>query len=248
MWLGVLGPVQCALDRGPVEVSGRLNRTLLAALAVDRDRVTGVDELVDALWGDAPPAAAEKVIRNRVSLLRSVLTPAFIDTAGSGYRLGREVTVDVKQFEDPAVAGAARLTLWRGSPLLEVAEWAPARAAIVRLNELHAHLEELAIADQLDAGMDASALVGTAEALVQAEPFRERRWALLMRGLYLAGPPARRPARVPSRPQPAPRGAGSHAGSRAPRRRESDPQPRAVSRRPRRLGSEPAPSHRTPRA
>ena len=53
MWLGVLGPVECAVDGTAVEVPGRLNRALLAALAVDRERVTGIDELVDALWRDA---------------------------------------------------------------------------------------------------------------------------------------------------------------------------------------------------
>ena len=47
--------------------------------------------------------------------------------------------------------------------------------------------QEVAIAEQLDVGVDASALVGASRALVEAEPFRERRWALLMRTLYLAG-------------------------------------------------------------
>jgi predicted ATPase/DNA-binding SARP family transcriptional activator len=187
MWLGVLGPVRCAAAGRGIEVPGHLNRALLAALAVDRRRVTGVDELVDALWGASPPSAADKVVRNRVSLLRRVLGAACVDTAGAGYRLGGGVVVDLQQFEDVGLDGSARLALWRGHPFLEVAEWPPAHAAAVRLGELHAHLEEVAIADRLDAGSDASALVGLAEALVVDEPFRERRWALLMRTLYLAG-------------------------------------------------------------
>jgi DNA-binding SARP family transcriptional activator/predicted ATPase len=187
MWLGVLGPVECAVGETAVEVSARLNRALLAALAVDRDRVTGIDELVDAMWGDEPPAAAEKVVRNRVSQLRALLTPPFIETVGVGYRLGSSVSVDTDAFEDVRQAGADRLALWRGMPFGEIAEWPPARAAAVRLGEMRAHLEEVAVAEQLDAGVDASGLVGGVESLVEAEPFRERRWALLMRTLYLAG-------------------------------------------------------------
>jgi DNA-binding SARP family transcriptional activator len=187
MRLGVLGPVRCAVEGSPVEVRGRLNLALLAALAVDRDRVTGIDELVDALWGDRPPTAAEKVVRNRVSLLRGTLTSAFIDTVGAGYQLGAGVAVDVSQFDDRSIAGRERLRLWRGPPYEEIAEWPPAQAAAVRLGEMYAHLQEVAIAEQLDAGADASALVATAEGLVDAAPFRERRWALLMRTLYLAG-------------------------------------------------------------
>jgi DNA-binding SARP family transcriptional activator/predicted ATPase len=187
MWLGVLGPVECAVGGGRVEVSGRLSRALLEALAVDRERVTGVDELVDALWRDAPPASPDKTVRNRVSLLRGTLDPAFIETAGAGYRLGRSVAVDVQELEDAAVPASRRLALWRGRPFDEIGDWPPARAAGVRLGELHAHLQEVTIAEQLDVGIDPSGLVGVAEALVEAEPFRERRWAILMRTLYLAG-------------------------------------------------------------
>jgi predicted ATPase/DNA-binding SARP family transcriptional activator len=187
MWLGVLGPVQCVVGERPVKVTGRLSRALLAALAVDPDLVTGVDELVDALWGDGPPAAAEKVVRNRVSQLRGVLTTAFIDTVGAGYRMGSTVEIDARRFEDHQLPGALRLALWRGAPFGDIAEWPPARAAAGRLGELRAHLEEVAIVEQLDAGVDAGSLAGRVEGLVDAAPFRERRWALLMRTLYLAG-------------------------------------------------------------
>jgi len=187
MWLGVLGPVECVVGDRTVDVTRHLSRAVLAALAVDRDQVTGIDELVDALWRDERPAAAEKVARNLVSQLRGLLTVGFIDTVGAGYRLGPAVDVDVRDFDDSQRAGLERLAMWRGAPFQDIAEWPPARAASVRLGELRAHLEEVAIAEQLDAGVDASLLIGRVEVLVQAEPFRERRWALLMRTLYLAG-------------------------------------------------------------
>jgi len=187
MWLGVLGPVRCVVGGKTVEVTRRLNRAVLEALAVDRDRVTGIDELIDALWGDEPPAAAEKVARNLVSQLRGLLGAGFVETVGVGYRLGVAVEIDARAFDDPRRAGVERLALWRGEPFADVVEWPPARAAARRLGELRAHLEEVAVAEQLDAGVDPSSLVGDIEVLVDAEPFRERRWALLMRTLFLAG-------------------------------------------------------------
>ena len=77
--------------------------------------------------------------------------------------------------------------MWRGAPFGDSLSGHRRERPPVRLGELRAHLEEVAIAEQLDAGVDASVLVGGVEGLVDAEPFRERRWALLMRTLYLAG-------------------------------------------------------------
>jgi predicted ATPase/class 3 adenylate cyclase len=168
-------------------VPGQLNRALLAALAVQADRVSEIDELVDALWGGAPPTAAGKVVRNRVSQLRGSLTASFIERVGRGYRLAPIVDIDVHRFVNGGASAAERLALWRGTPFAEIAEWPPARAVAVRLCDLRAHLEEVLIAEQLDAGANPNALVGSAEQLVEREPFREHRWALLMRALYLAG-------------------------------------------------------------
>ena len=95
--------------------------------------------------------------------------------------------MDCARFEGGSLSGEERLALWRGEPFEEIVEWPPARVAAVRLGELRDHLQEVAIAERLDSGVDASALVGAVEALVEAAPFRERRWALLMRSLYLAG-------------------------------------------------------------
>jgi predicted ATPase/class 3 adenylate cyclase len=187
VWLAVLGPVECRVDGRPVSVSGQLNRALLAALAVDAERVSDIDELVDALWGEAPPAAAGKVVRNRVSLLRGMLTSDFIQRVGRGYRLAATVDIDLRQFLNEGGSASERLALWRGVPFAEIGEWPPARAVAVRLGDLRAHLEEVALAEQLQAGANPNALVGAAEQLVDREPFREHRWALLMRALYLAG-------------------------------------------------------------
>ena len=53
----LLGPLEVAAREHPVEVSGSKRRALLALLALRCSRVVGVDELIDALWGEELPAA-----------------------------------------------------------------------------------------------------------------------------------------------------------------------------------------------
>src|SRR2546423_1244592 len=117
----LLGPFE-----GPVEVPGGKPRGLLARLLLDADRVLPADVLVDALWGDSPPASAPKILQAHVSALRKALGAERIETRGSGYAL-RGVTSDLTRFEelaerarleaDPArradLFGQA-LALWRG--------------------------------------------------------------------------------------------------------------------------------------
>jgi DNA-binding SARP family transcriptional activator len=48
--IGILGPVEL-VGGGPVQLSGVMERCLLAALAVHCGEVVGAAYLVDALWG-----------------------------------------------------------------------------------------------------------------------------------------------------------------------------------------------------
>ena len=184
MWLGVLGPVSCQVDGEDLPIGGPLNRALLAALAVSPSASTSVDALVDALWGSAPPRAASKIIRNRVSDLRKRLADGYLDTTDGGYRLGRRVEVDVATFElDGRLPAEERLAVWRGEPFSELPDWLPARIARARLTDLRLVLEEQAAEEALASG-DARRAISSLLGLVEAEPFRERRWALLMKALY----------------------------------------------------------------
>ena len=63
---------------GPIEVDGTSiaaakHRSLLAALAIRRGQVADADELIDALWGESPPASAPKLLHVYVSQLRRQL-------------------------------------------------------------------------------------------------------------------------------------------------------------------------------
>lgn len=57
------------------QLPARQGRLLFAYLVVHRSRAIRRDELIDALWGDGVPAAAEGTLRALLSRLRRVLGP-----------------------------------------------------------------------------------------------------------------------------------------------------------------------------
>jgi DNA-binding SARP family transcriptional activator/energy-coupling factor transporter ATP-binding protein EcfA2 len=60
--------------------------TLLGLLLVHRGRPVGMDTIVEALWGTAPPAKPERNVAALVSRLRRVVGTDRILTSGRGYR------------------------------------------------------------------------------------------------------------------------------------------------------------------
>src|SRR5262245_10407182 len=91
----VLGPVMAERKGQPVDLGTVRQRALLAVLALEARHVVPLDTVVDALWGDDPPARAEVSVRAYVSNLRRVLEPdraprtppALLRTSGAGYSL-----------------------------------------------------------------------------------------------------------------------------------------------------------------
>src|SRR5437867_5950355 len=69
----VLGPVEVLAGGSQVPLGGLKQRTLLAALLLDANRVVPVGRLVDALWGEHPPMTAGAQVQGYVSALRRVL-------------------------------------------------------------------------------------------------------------------------------------------------------------------------------
>lgn len=60
--LGVLGVVEAGVGGEPVDIGHPRRRSVLAALLVDVNRVVPVDELVDRVWGEHPPARARRAL------------------------------------------------------------------------------------------------------------------------------------------------------------------------------------------
>jgi DNA-binding SARP family transcriptional activator len=137
----LLGPLEVVDDGGGrVDIGGRQPRTLLAVLLVAEGRRVTLDAVVDALWGDDPPASATGTVQSYVSRLRRRFGDERLLTWDeAGYRL--DVTadqVDARRFEAMAEHGRARLAegraaearavlveaeeLWRGPALAEFAD------------------------------------------------------------------------------------------------------------------------------
>ena len=198
----LLGPIEAERDGVAAGLGGPKPRALLSVLALDLGRVVSVDRLVDALWpGDAPDTAPHAV-QVYVSQLRKALGPV-IATRPPGYVLELDPDdVDVHRFarlseegrvalqaDDPESAETAlreALALWRGPALADFLYEPFAQTEIARLEELRTVVVEERIEADLALGRHAE-LVSELEALVQAQPHRERPRAQLMLALYRSG-------------------------------------------------------------
>ncbi len=194
---------------GPLEVDGQANglsprdRVVLSALVVRAGEPISTEGLAVALWGDAMPASAAKVVHGCVARLRKRLGAAAIESTPSGYRLTlSEAELDNLNFErlferarealgdgDPERTSylvREALELWRGQALTDLEEWEAGRVEAARLEGLRMDAEELRVEAETRAGHARNA-VERARALVAQAPFRERRWALLATALHQAG-------------------------------------------------------------
>jgi DNA-binding SARP family transcriptional activator len=198
----LLGPIEATREGEPVPLGGPKLRALLAMLALEAGRVVSVDRIVEALWPGDPPETAAHAVQVYVSQLRKALGPA-IATRPPGYELELEPErVDVLRFarltreglaaleggDAAAAEGALRdaLALWRGPALADFLYEPFAQTEIARLEELRTVTLEERIAADLALGRHAE-LVSELEALVAAQPLRERPRAQLMLALYRSG-------------------------------------------------------------
>jgi DNA-binding SARP family transcriptional activator/DNA-binding NarL/FixJ family response regulator len=204
--LRVLGELTATRNGAAVDLGGRLQRAVLAALIVQRGEVVTAERLADCVWGDRAPANPAGALQAYVSHLRRRLQPeagarrrdGVIVSAGTGYllRLGVDA-VDAWRFERAvdstvglAPADVARvlddaLRLWRGPAYAEYIGEPWVEAEVMRLTELRSVARERLLDARLQLG-DAALLVGDLEALVAEDPLREERWRLLVLALYRA--------------------------------------------------------------
>jgi DNA-binding SARP family transcriptional activator len=82
--VGVLGPLELAINGQPIEVkTGRLR----ALLAMSADRTVTVDQLAAAVWGEQLPGNARRSVQTYVTRLRSLLGSDTIGTRPAAYAL-----------------------------------------------------------------------------------------------------------------------------------------------------------------
>jgi DNA-binding SARP family transcriptional activator len=201
----ILGPLEVTDGETLVDLTGAIQRALLAILLLHAGEAVSTDRIMDDLWGDEQPETGSAALRVRVSQLRRALGSAgeLLVTRAPGYALAlTRDQVDLGRFErlvdagsqalagdDPAAAAEhlqAALALWRGPPLADFTYAPFAQAAIARLEELKLGAIELRIDAQLALG-DHARLTGELQALVLEHPLRERLWGQLMLALYRDG-------------------------------------------------------------
>ncbi len=97
----ILGTVELSAKGRVLRLSGRLQRALIAILALHVNRTVPTYRLIDALWDEDPPATAETQVRRQVSCLRRTLgDQSLVRTDPAGYRLRIDpARVDARVFE-----------------------------------------------------------------------------------------------------------------------------------------------------
>lgn len=200
----VLGPLRVLIDDREMSLRSRHQQVLLAMLLVHKGHPLSADQLIDALWGEHPPASAATTLHTHLSRLRSRLgLPGVIARTGSGYSLQIPFErLDSARFErlisegrqalrsGDATAASRRLQeglgLWRGAAFGALAEVDTVRTEAGRLEELKLTAVEERVDADLVLGRH-SRLIGELEVLAGEHPFRERFWGQLMVALYRSG-------------------------------------------------------------
>ncbi len=111
----VLGLLDGVFWRGQ-PVRGERPRALLAALAASGGRTVPGVRLIEAVWGEDPPADAGKALQVLVSRTRAACGPEAVVHEGGGYRLGI-ATDQVDALRLAALTGQARSRLAAGDPV-----------------------------------------------------------------------------------------------------------------------------------
>jgi DNA-binding SARP family transcriptional activator/tetratricopeptide (TPR) repeat protein len=206
MRLKLLGPLDLVAGDRMIDVGGPRQRVILSMLGLNANRVTPVEDLIDAVWDDGPPLTARGQIQTCISTLRKLFTDAghheIIKTYPAGYLLDTSVaSLDIEEFtglitvahdlaENDRVAAAAAtlrsaLGLWRGPALAGVdSRLVRRQAELLEHSRMHAVEERVRL--DLTLGWH-NEIIGELTALVDQNPLREELYGYLMLALYRSG-------------------------------------------------------------
>ncbi len=204
---GVLGPLEVTDDHSQlVDVGGRQQRLVLAALIAACGRPIGADSLIELLWPDRPPASAPGTLQSYVSRLRRLV--GAVDGAQlvfehGAYRLEMPSDlVDLNRFDALAEIGreelaagrprdardhlAEALEMWRGPALVDLTDQGAAIHQATSLEERRLAALEARIDADLALGRH-ELIVGELQMLTAEHPLREGLHARLALALYRSG-------------------------------------------------------------
>ena len=209
MEYGLLGTLVVERNGTPVDLGGSRQRSLLALLLVNANRVVSTDAIIEQLWGD-DGTNRQNALWVVVSRLRAALEPdrpkrsdgSILVTQPPGYVLTIDPDdLDATRFEALAAEGRAlldvdptaaavmlgeALALWRGDPLADFAYEPFAQHEINRLTELRLAALEDRIEADLRQGRSHD-LVAELDDVVTRHPFRQRAVGQLMIAQHRCG-------------------------------------------------------------
>src|SRR4051794_14142185 len=207
----LLGPVEVRAGGSPLALGGQKPRSVLALLLLRPGEAVSRAALIDALWGERPPATAATALHGYVSQLRKALEPGRLSSEAPSVLVTREPgyalmaapqQIDAERFRRLVADGrvllgkgdpepAARLLrealgLWRGPALADLAAEPAVAADAARLEEERVAALEARIDADLALGRE-SEVVGELETMIAAAPLRERPREQLILALYRCG-------------------------------------------------------------
>ena len=210
--VSLLGPLELRRKGMVLELGGSKQRTLLAALALEANRVVSDAQLIDILWAADPIEGATDALRVHVHRLRRTIEPAGDGDHTEGKLLVRKLTgyslaltadqVDVECFrtlvtEAHAASAQGRdahalrlfdraLALWRGPVLADFGDASFALGHRTRLEKLRLEASEDRFDLCLRLGLHLEN-VSAIEGLAEEQPLRERLQGQLLLALYRCG-------------------------------------------------------------
>ncbi len=203
----LLGPLEARHPGKPLRLGSLKHRVLLAKLLLRPNQVVSTDELIDAVWGETPPATVRQSLQNHVAALRRVLGSEILVTRDPGYMIKvAPDQIDLDRFQRLTMEGrqalaeadperAARLLrealrLWRGPALADVRaasdQEADAWPELVGIDELRLAAFEARIEADLALARHRE-VVGELERFIRHHPLRENLHGQLMLALYRSG-------------------------------------------------------------
>jgi DNA-binding SARP family transcriptional activator len=207
---GLLGSLQVRGTLGGISPRPSRQAVLLLTLLSRANSPVSIGELVEAAWGEHPPAAENAAVHTTISRLRQMLSvsvdPAgydriVTDTMGYSIRV-LDGELDASVFRGLVAEGRASLENGRGAEAVVTLEraldlWRGSTAASGMsgwfVESLRAPLDDLRLSATEDLAR-ARLMIGQAGAvaeelrgLVTRHPFRERLWEHLMLALYRTG-------------------------------------------------------------
>ncbi len=205
---GVLGPLEMIINAVALPLGTPKQRAVLAMLLINRNRVVGVDELIDAAWEEQPPTRARATLYIYVSNLRRLLACGGVETrdllasAAPGYRLAvldshydlarfaAERNAGVRaaaeaRFEQASSHFSAALAQWRGPVCDDLRDFTFVDTFAKGLVEENLLTHTARAEAEIACGRPDS-VINELETLTTEHPYREPLWVQLMAAYYLA--------------------------------------------------------------